>query len=281
MVIERAPLEDELGDVLDKAIRGCGVSESEVAEQAGISVERLRSVIDYCEQLTEPELERLAGVLRLNPVGLKAVASEGYPLPSISGLPFCLYPLRMTHGIGVANAYLVAECSADWGILFDTGTSPEALWRNWPQKIKRVAAVFLTHYETEHCGGLEGVRKRFPDAPVFGPNAREKPSGIVALDHGAIIREGGFGVEVCSTPGHVEAHHCYRVTVPTAPSGRVLLISGDLLFTGSIGGAFHCGKRLQSSLEQVLDRNDDTTVIAPGHGPLSTIENERQFNPFF
>ena len=109
MVIEWAPLEDELGDVLDKAFRGCSWSETEVATKAGISVERLKSVIDYSEQLSESELERLAEVLRLDPVGLKAVASENYPLPSISGLPFCLYPLRMTHGFGVANAYLVAD----------------------------------------------------------------------------------------------------------------------------------------------------------------------------
>ena len=54
MVIERAPLEDELGDVLDKAIRCCGLEEAAVAAEAGISVERLRSVIDYCESFESP-----------------------------------------------------------------------------------------------------------------------------------------------------------------------------------------------------------------------------------
>ncbi|MGY8720234.1 MAG: MBL fold metallo-hydrolase, partial [Verrucomicrobiia bacterium] len=105
------------------------------------------------ERLEPLELERLAKLLNLQSVGLNAVASEAYPLPEISGLPFCLYPLRMSHGIGVANAYLVADCSQDWGILFDTGTGAEGLWKSWPTKINRVAAVFLTHYETEHCGG--------------------------------------------------------------------------------------------------------------------------------
>lgn len=280
MVIERAPLEDELGDVLDKAIRGCDVPEADVAQRAGLSTDRLRSVIDYCERLSPEELDRLAAVLRLKPAGLRAVASEDYPLPDISGLPFCLYPLRMPHGIGVANAYLVADCSSDWGILFDTGTSEEGLWRNWPQKIKRVAAVFLTHYETEHCGGIGGIRRRYPEAPIFGPNDRDRPRGVVALDDGAVIREGGFSIAVRSTPGHVESHHCYRITVPNAPGGRPLLISGDLLFAGSIGGAFHCGKRLHTSLHNMLAQNEDATVIAPGHGPLTTMANEKQFNPF-
>lgn len=280
MVIERAPLEDELGDVLEKAIRGCGLAETDVAERAGIPVDRLRSAIDYCERLESAELMRLAEVLGLQSVGLNAVASEAYPLPEISGLPFCLYPLRMPHGIGVANAYLVADCSQDWGILFDTGTGADGLWRSWPAKINRIAAVFLTHYETEHCGGLGAVRKRFSDVPVFGPDGDDRPAGVVALSDGASIKEGGFAIEVCSTPGHVEAHHCYRVTVPQAPQGRSLLVAGDLLFAGSIGGAYHCCKCLHTSLDRMIKGSPLNTVVAPGHGPLTTIENEQKFNPF-
>jgi hydroxyacylglutathione hydrolase len=280
MVIERAPLEDELGDVLDKAIQGCGLNESVVSQRARISPERLRSIIDYCEQPTDVELRDLAATLGLRLDGLKAVASEAYPLPDISGLPFCLHPMRMAHGIGVSNAYLVADCSADWGILFDTGTSAENLWRSWPHKIHRVAAVFLTHYETEHCGGLAGVRQRFPDTAVFGPGGEGRPEGVVSLADGAVVNEGGFAIEVCSTPGHAAAHHCYRVKVPNAPQGRELLVSGDLVFAGSIGGAFHCCQRLHESVQRVIAPASDQTVIAPGHGPLSTVGNERHFNPF-
>lgn len=280
MVIERAPLEDELGDVLDKAIARSGLNQSEVAERAGLALDRLMGAIDYTERLHHAEVSRLATVLGLNEVGVQAVASEAYPLPEISGLPFCLYPLRMSHGIGVANAYLIADCCEDWGILFDTGTGAEGLWRNWPQKIRRIAAVFLTHYETEHCGGLAAVRQRFRDVPVFGPAAAGRPAGIVALDHGAVVREQGFAVTVWSTPGHVDGHHCYGVQVPKAPQGRPLLISGDLFFAGSVGGAFFCSRRLNSSLENVLAHCGPETVVAPGHGPLTTIANERRYNPF-
>ncbi len=280
MVIERAPLEDELGDVLDKAIGRSGLTETEVAEQAGLPLERLQGVIDYTERLSMEEVSRLATVLKLNETGVQAVASEAYPLPEISGLPFCLFPLRMPHGIGVANAYLIADCCEDWGILFDTGTGAEGLWRSWPQKIKRVAAVFLTHYETEHCGGLEAVRARFPGVPVFGPPMLGRPNGVVALDDGAVVREKGFTVRVWSTPGHAEGHHCYAVSVPEAPHGRALLVSGDLFFAGSVGGAFFCSKRLCRSLDDVFTRCGPETVVAPGHGPLTTIANERRFNPF-
>jgi len=280
MVIERAPLEDELGDVLDKAITCLGLTCNEVAARAQVSAENLQNVIDYCATFTAPELDRLAAVLSLNPRGLRAVASECYPLPEISGLPFCLYPLRMRHGIGVANAYLVANCSADWGVLFDAGTAGDKLWRSWPSKINRVAAIFLTHYETEHSGGLEALRKKFPGVAVFGPASTIRPTGTIVLEDQAKVTEGEFSIQVISTPGHTEGHHCYKVSAKHAPDGSSLLISGDLLFAGSIGGAYYCSDRLNRSLHTITDDASKSMVIAPGHGPLTTIENDRTYNPF-
>lgn len=70
MVIERAPLEDELGDVLDKAITCTGLTQIEIAAKAGVSVEALQNAIDYCGTFTPDELDRLSGVLKLNPRGL-------------------------------------------------------------------------------------------------------------------------------------------------------------------------------------------------------------------
>lgn len=283
MVIERPALEDELGDVLDKAIRMHDRTEADIAASAGIAEDRLHTIIDYGDEHLDPsELARLAAVLELNPRGLAALASDHYPLPQISGLPFCLYPLRMTHGIGVANAYLVADCCADSGILFDTGTGEEALWRVWPRKIKRLSAVFITHGETEHCGGLAAVRRRFPDVPVFGPatTVAGAPLRMVSLSDGAKIEESGFAITTRATPGHAEGHHCYLVTVPNAPHGPVLAVTGDLLFAGSIGGAFYCRDRLRRSVAGLFRDLPEDTVIAPGHGPLTTIANERRFNPF-
>ncbi len=280
MVIERAPLEDELGDVLDKAITCAGLTCGTAASLAEVCPELLQNVIDYRGQFTPDELKRLAKVLKLKQAGLTAVASGHYPLPEISGLPFCLYPLRMPHGIGVANAYLVADCSADWGILFDTGAAESPLWRSWPPPIKRIAAIFLTHYETEHSGGLPAVKQRFPGAAVFGPSHPDRPQGVVAVEDGAVVGEGNFRVTVVSTPGHTEGHHCYMVAAKNAPEGTQLLIAGDLLFAGSIGGAYYCSKHLHRSLHSVMNHRSESLVIASGHGPLTTLKNEREFNPF-
>lgn len=279
MVIEHAPLEDELGDVLEKAIRHTGLNEQAIAAKAGVDAGKIRDAIDYRYDLTVAELRRLAGVLHLNELGVQALAEGRYPLPRIAGLPCCLYPLRTPHGIGVANAYIVADCCRGSGVLFDTGGDPVMLRRVWPAAIKRLDGVFITHAETEHAGGLADVVKQFGPVPVFGPVASEIP-GAAALAEGARVSLGGFEIEALATPGHAEAHNCYVVRVPRVAECVALLVSGDLFFAGSVGGAHFSEVQLKYQLARLLKTLPPSTVVAPGHGPLTTIKNEQEFNPF-
>ncbi len=279
MVIERAPLEDELGDVLEKAMRLSGLGEAALAARTGLEVARICDALDYRPDFTADEVRRLAAVLGLNEVGLAALAGGRYPLPEIAGLPFCLYPLRMPHGVGVVNACLVADCAQNHGLLFDTGADQAQLRRVWPRNIQRVDAVFITHAETEHAGGLAGLRAQYGDIPVYAP-AGAKLAGAKSLDEGGGVEIAGFVVHALSTPGHAAAHNCYEVRASRAPSGVSLLVSGDLLFAGSAGGCYFSGPLLRAGLTRLLRELPETTVVAPGHGPLTTIGHERAFNPF-
>jgi glyoxylase-like metal-dependent hydrolase (beta-lactamase superfamily II) len=272
------PLEDELGDVVEKAMRCARLSEEELAARAKVDVEKIRDAFDYRPDFTLAEISRLAEVLALNEVGVAALASGHYPLPEVGGLPFCLFPLRTPHGIGVANAYLLAECGSSRGILFDTGTDPDALQQVWPATIHQLDAVFITHPETEHVGGLAYVQQRFGSVPVFGP-VGTAIQGLVAFTEGARVKLGNVEIETLATPGHAEAHNCYLVRAASLWSGSALLISGDILYAGSVGGAYFCVERLKQHVKRLLALPEDT-VVAPGHGPLTTIKNERTFNPF-
>ena len=256
MVIEHAPLEDELGDVLEKAARCAGLTEDALGVLAGVAGDKIRDAFDYRYDFSAEEIRRLATALGLNETGVSALATGHYPLPVIGGLPFCLYPLRTPHGIGVANAYVVADCCAQRGILFDTGADTEALRRVWPAGIKKLDAIFITHPETEHLAGLADVQKRFGPVPVFGPVGATIPDAV-ALQEGTRMTFGVFEV----------------------PSSRTLLVSGDILFAGSIGGAYFCSERLKKHVKRLLELPPETAV-APGHGPLTTIANERTYNPF-
>lgn len=279
MVIEHIPLEDELGDVLEKAMRHAHLTEQDVAVRSGVSRERIRDAIDYRYDLGPQELQQLCLTLGLNEIGLSALAQGRYPLPEISGLPFCLYPLRTPHGIGVANAYVVADCSLSTGLLFDAGSEISLLRRVWPKNIRKLEAVFVTHAETEHVGALRGIIEEFGSVPVFCPEGA-KVEGALALAEGARLSFGGFEVKILRTPGHVEAHNCYLVTAPRIPSAAPLLISGDVLFAGSVGAPYFCRELLAGTLKRLFEILPENTVVAPGHGPLTTIKNERRYNPF-
>jgi hydroxyacylglutathione hydrolase len=273
------PLEDELGDVLDKAMRRAGLNDESLAARSGIRAGRILDAIDYRSELTPDELRRLAAVLGLNEVGLCALGAGRYPMPEIGPLPFCVWPLRMPHGIGVVNAYLVGECGSERAILFDTGAGIEALESVWPRSIRQIDAVFLTHVEAEHAGGLCAVVSRFGVTSAFIPRGARAPCGR-SVGEGETKTFGPLEVAIFSTPGHAAAHNCYVVRAPGVQAGGALLVSGDLVFAGSVGGAFHSAEKLQANLRRVLGAAPPTTLIAPGHGPLTTVENELRYNPF-
>ncbi|MES1167527.1 MAG: hypothetical protein ABUL61_00015, partial [Oleiharenicola lentus] len=92
---DKPALEDELGDVLEKAARNIPLTMEGVAAATGIEPSRLKDALDYRPDLTPAEIRRLATALNLNEVGLAALAQGLYPLPDPVGLPFALYPLRM------------------------------------------------------------------------------------------------------------------------------------------------------------------------------------------
>jgi glyoxylase-like metal-dependent hydrolase (beta-lactamase superfamily II) len=280
MVIEQAPLEDELGDVLEKAMRLAGLGAEALSARCAVSAEKIRDALDYrYEELAPADVDLLAGALGLAPAGLREIASGRYPLPVVSGLPFCLHPLRAPHGLGTANAYVVTDCRSGEGVLFDTGPDPARLRRVWPAGVTRLAAVFLTHAEAEHTGALAEVRRLFGSTPVFAPLGASVP-GAAGLGDGSCMECAGYTIETLATPGHAEAHNAYLVRAPRAPHAAPLLLSGDLLFAGSVGGGYFCGRRLREQVARVLRDLSPSTVVAPGHGPLTTIAHERAHNPF-
>jgi len=271
-------LEDELGDVIEKAARNVPLSIDSLAAATAIELSRLKDALDYRPDLTDAELARLASVLNLNEVGLAALARGSYPLPEPQGLPFSLVPLRMPFGVGVANAYLIST-GGDSAVLFDTGASHAELHRAWPAQIQRLEAVFVTHYEAEHIGGLAVVLRETELGFFHGPANGRWPE-CRGLGEGQAVEYAGLTITAFSTPGHADEHNCYLVKAVRHPDGQAVLISGDLIFAGSLGGGYFCCQRQLKHARRIMGLLPDETVIAPGHGPLTTAANERRFNPF-
>jgi glyoxylase-like metal-dependent hydrolase (beta-lactamase superfamily II) len=276
--LDKPALEDELGDVLEKAARHAKVTVEQLAAASGVELARIQDALDYRPELTQAELGRLARALGLNEVGLNALAQGVYPVAELSGLPFNVHPLRMPFGVGVANAYVVST-GGDRAILFDTGASHAELHRAWPARVQQLEAVFVTHFEAEHIGGLEVVLRETGLPWFYGPPSGRWPQ-CHGLDEGQTVRFEGVEVTAFNTPGHAAEHNCYLVRATANPPGSALLISGDLIFAGSLGGGYFCCQRQLTHSRRILNLLADDTVIAPGHGPLTTAANERRYNPF-
>ena len=277
--LDKPDLEDDLGDVLEKAVRHAALGLDAVARLSGVDLGRIKDALDYRSEFTTAELGSLARVLQLNEVGLCALASNRYPLPEATALPFCLHPLRMPFGVGVANAYLCTIPGSDSGVLFDTGASHAELHRAWPEKITRLDAVFVTHYEAEHIGGLATVLHESELAHFYGP-ATGRWTQCLGLAEGQAVAVGGLKITALHTPGHAPEHNCYLVELPGRTGAGQVLISGDLIFAGSLGGGYYCCQRQLKNARRVLEGLPGDTIIAPGHGPLTTVDNEKRFNPF-
>ena len=271
-------LEDELGDVLEKAMRRAALTPEALASRAQVPFGRIRDAVDYRSDLNCDELRRIAVVLRLNEVGLCALGAGRYPKPELGVLPFRVWPLRMPHGIGVANAYLVGETGASRAILFDTGAGIDALAAGWPPGVVSLDAVFLTHVEPEHAGGLCDVVTKFGAPVAYIPQGATAPCGT-GMGEGEARRFGALEITAFTTPGHAAAHNCYWITRSGAQSAG-LLVSGDLVFAGSVGGAYFSHEQLQTHLLRMLRLVSPQTIIAPGHGPMTTVGHELRYNPF-
>jgi glyoxylase-like metal-dependent hydrolase (beta-lactamase superfamily II) len=275
------PLEDELGDVLDKALRCAGLNEEQLAERTGMSVEKIQNAEDYrYDDLTDGDLQRLAAALGLNEVGMSALARSRYPRPRVTGLPFCVHPLHMPFGVGVVNAYAVVDCATGVGILFDGGTDFGTLQKVWPGAVTRIEAAFLTHPEAEHIGGMSGALRQHGLGTFYGPRCGPTGPECWPLGEGETVVAAGYQVTAFSTPGHCAEHNCYLVRPKAVPRARALLVSGDLIFAGSLGGGYFSCRQLLKHAHRILDALPGSTVIAPGHGPMTTVANERKYNPF-
>jgi hydroxyacylglutathione hydrolase len=177
----------------------------------------------------------------------------------------------------------------------------------------RPASVLLTHGHADHVWSVTPVcrsagaqvavhvhpddRYRLRDplaqlapelramlAGMFGPEQRwQEPDSVVALpgagDAPASLEVAGLSLTVHHTPGHTEGSVVFHAPGDDAS----MLLSGDLLFAGSIGRSDLVGgdpAAMAASLRDVLPRFDDDTLVLPGHGPRTTMARERATNPY-
>jgi hydroxyacylglutathione hydrolase len=266
------PLEDNAADIIGKAQRGLGISDSELAEKAGVSSQTIRKLRDG--DFDESALVSVAPVLGLDGRSLCEFAKGEWRPDEIESFDGLAQFSTDYQGMTV-NAYLVWDPASQMAAVFDTGADCREMVRFAKHHKLNVQLILLTHAHPDHVADLPCLREETA-ADVFTP-AREPVPGAEGIEEGKQFRIGNLKIDTRLTWGHSPGGMTYVVTgLP-----RALAIVGDSLFAGSMGGGnVSYDDALRNNLEKILTLSDDT-IICPGHGPMTTVGEEKEHNPFF
>jgi len=266
------PLEDNVGDIIGKAQRGLGISDSKLAEEAHVSSETIRKLREG--DVDEAALLSVAPILGLNAQALRELAKgEWHPkkIETHDGLS----QFTTDYGGMAVNAYLVWDPATHAAAAFDTGADSSEMVRFANRHKFDVQLILLTHAHADHVADLPRLREE-TGADVFTP-AREPVPGAELIDEGKRFRLGNLQIDTRLTWGHSPGGMTYVVTGLAHP----IAVVGDSLFAGSMGGGnVSYQEALLNNLEKILTLSDDT-IICPGHGPMTTVGEEKEHNPFF
>jgi glyoxylase-like metal-dependent hydrolase (beta-lactamase superfamily II) len=266
------PLEDNVGDVIGKAQRGLGISDSQLAEKARISSEAIRKLRqgDY----NEAAVLSVAPILGFNGQALCELAKGEWHPKKIEANEGLAQFNTDYDGMAV-NAYLVWDPTTRAAAAVDTGADSSEMVRFANRQKLNVQLILVTHAHADHVADLPRLREE-TGADVFTP-AREPVPGAEPIDEGKRFRLGNLQINTRLTWGHSPGGMTYVVTGLTRP----IAVVGDSLFAGSMGGGNVSYKdALRNNLEKILTLPDET-IICPGHGPMTSVGEEKQHNPFF
>jgi hydroxyacylglutathione hydrolase len=266
------PLEDTFADVIGKAQRGLRLSDTELAEKARVSSQKIRDLREG--KLDELVLMRLAPVLGLAARALRDLA-QGQWQPKTSRALDGLAAFPTQYHDMTVNAYLVWDPASKEAAAFDTGADCRDMLALADKQKLSIKLILLTHSHPDHVADLARLRKQ-TDAPVFTPE-REPVPEAESFEEGKHWLLGNLHIDTRMTWGHSRGGMTYVVN----GLARKIAIVGDAIFAGSMGGgSVSYEQALQTNLEKILSLPDET-IICPGHGPLTTVGEEKEHNPFF
>lgn len=180
------------------------------------------------------------------------------------------------------NCYIVWEENSGDCIVIDPGYAPEQVILEAEDLGKKVDAILLTHGHFDHVGGVKGIAERLGCPVYLHEQELSQPEQMTAgplyytctYGEGDVLKLAGLTIRVLHTPGHTPGSVCLLT--------ENILFSGDTLFQGSIGRTDFPGgsfSQMQKSLQRLKALPGNLRVL-PGHGPESTLDEERKYNPY-
>lgn len=259
-----------------KASAGQAIGKRELAHRSGLSFDSVSSLLSGLSD--EESLRSVAAVLSLNAEALVAMA-EGSWYPS-TGEPEVLRCYNTLFPAGyegmTVNSFLLWDASTMRAVAFDTGANADQMLADLADLGLKLGRLFLTHTHRDHVAAHQQIAQVFDDLEIFVPEREDYPGAQTVRD-GDIYELGPLRIEARLTDGHSPGGTTYVINGLES----CVAIVGDALFSLSIGGAARAYElALKKIRQQILSLPGDT-LICPGHGPMTTVADECERNPFF
>lgn len=274
-------LEDSFIDIISKAQRGRGISDEMLASQIGFTdVHALTKLKNNSQYADAQELKKIANVLQLNPDALADSAYQKW-FPEEPKTPETFAQVTTDYHGMLVNSYLVWDATKN-AIAFDTGANADEMNKLMQKHQLRLAGVFITHTHDDHIAALRDLTE-YTRARIHVPReeiAQFESYRPIPVDDGYKVTIGTMKVNARLTCGHSPGGMTYVVQGEFSPPSLAMV--GDALFAGSQGGVdqAHYERACQLNREQILSLPADT-IICPGHGPLCTVGEQAEHNPFY
>ena len=265
-------LEDFHVDILGKAMRGLGIGKNEMAKRLGSEKAEIEAVLNG--DIDENLINAMAGELQLDGEKLIRSARKDWS-PAPIGL-VGLKQICTTYGDMIVNAYVVWDELTRFTWIFDTGTNPKPILAFIEKANLRVEAVFLTHTHRDHIACLDDLKSKLECSKVYVHQC-ELFDECEPIEEGFRHSVGSLSLVAKHTHGHSIGGTTYVIDGLEKP----IAIVGDAMFAGSMGGGMvSYTDALQTNRDKVMTLPHDT-ILCPGHGPMTTIIEEKRNNPFF
>lgn len=202
----------------------------------------------------------------------------------------------LVNGPAQTNTYLVIDKLSKEAVVVDPAWEGERIYSYLSQRNILPREIWLTHAHFDHIAGVSGLRNGLPNpikvalhkddrslwiqhggAAIFGFHIDTGKEPDTWIKHGDFLNAGKLAFEVRHSPGHTPGHVLYYC------KEEAVVFCGDLIFKQGIGRSDLPGgdydTLIESIQKQVLTLPDETALL-PGHGPATTVGEERRENPF-
>ncbi len=270
----RIPIEDNFADVIGKAQRGWKITDEDLAKRAEITLADLAAI--KAGEVNVAVIRRVSRHLRLNPDAMEILATQQfYPYAPDYKRGFAMFNTK--YDDITVNSYLIWDTRTKSAAVFDTGASCDELLDLVKAEQLKVEYIFITHAHEDHIADLAKLQEATKAEVWINELESFEFPGIKRFKENAHFHIGSLAIKTLLTSGHSPGQTTYYITGLSWP----LAVVGDSLFASSVGGSkTHFDEQLRTVRGKIFSLPADT-VLACGHGPLTTLNQEKAYNPFF